>query len=256
MGQLPAIEEIFHQYGSKVYTLALRLSGNHEDAQDITQETFLNAHKYLDKFRNESNVYTWLYRITVNNGLKHKKRYDNNFFIILPGAVEEYKEQVPAEVTDWESDPEKHYLFEELIAEVRLICYNFMTFRLTDEQRVVYVLRNNMKLSIRDIAHVLEIDENTVKARLHRAKNNLVKYFKSQCCYFNSSANHSCRSRIGFALQYFPQIIDNVKNRAEDKKTKELISETLKQVKDIDEVYRLSPEADIPVDSGELLRKK
>jgi len=57
-----------------MYSLALRLCGNHHDAEDLSQEVFLNAYRALDRFRGDSSFHTWLRRITVNSFLNHKRK--------------------------------------------------------------------------------------------------------------------------------------------------------------------------------------
>lgn len=81
----------------------------------------------------------------------------------------------------WERDPEKRYFYEELLREINRECYHFMTFRLTDEQRVVYILWVVLNFSLDDIIAIIQIDNSTVKTRLQRAKSNLRSYFRSRC---------------------------------------------------------------------------
>ena len=58
----PSIDNLVKTYGNKEYNLAYRLIGNRQDAEDVTQETFLQLYRGLDKFRGESTIYTWIYR--------------------------------------------------------------------------------------------------------------------------------------------------------------------------------------------------
>jgi len=77
------IDEISKKYSNKVYTLAFRMIGNSHDTEDIVQETFLSATKNLHKFKGNSNIYTWLYRIVINHCLQRKRRFQMNPLIIV-----------------------------------------------------------------------------------------------------------------------------------------------------------------------------
>jgi RNA polymerase sigma-70 factor (ECF subfamily) len=236
-------EELLKTYGTKVFNLAYRISGNREDAEDITQETFLQVHKNLSSYRGDSQPFTWIYRIALNNCLKLKRRLDRAYLDSLDEKIEAFAQDVPEEVRQWQQDPEKRYLLDELIRDIRQECYYFMSFRLTDEQRVVYILRHVLDLSYRGIAEILEISESVVKVRLHRAKNNLVDYFRSRCRWFDRDNLCSCESRIGFALAYAPDLMERVRARASKREMEDLIASTADQIPDIDRVYRELPQA-------------
>jgi RNA polymerase sigma-70 factor (ECF subfamily) len=240
------IESLHRTYGNKVYYLAFRLTGNQQDAEDATQETFLRVQRGLKGFRGESGIYTWIYRIAVNTCLQMQKRLDKVYLDNLEEKIDVFKEDIPSEVRDWENDPEKRHLYDSLVAEIRRLCYHFMTFRLTDEQRVVYILRVVLGLSLDEISAILEIDKNTVKARLQRAKSNLGSYFSSRCQWLGGDKTCSCQSRIGFALSIFPDLLDRINAIPYDEPTKKTIRESLKQIGDIDRIYKSLPEVSLP----------
>jgi RNA polymerase sigma-70 factor (ECF subfamily) len=235
------IDRLIEEYGKKVFNLALRITGDRQDAEDVTQETFLQVYRKLDTFQGKSHIYTWIYKIALNNSLQLKRRLTRAYMGSLDEKIELFSEEIPNEVKAWETDPEKRYFFDELTEEIRNQCYFFMTFRLTDEQRVAYILKNIMGLPIKTIAKVLDVEENVVKSRLHRAKNNLIDYFRNNCGCVNEDNKCSCRSRIGFALAYAPQILDQVRTRAYDRRTKQMIKDTVKGIPDIDLVYKSLP---------------
>lgn len=68
------VNELARTYARKVCTLAYRITGNTQDAEDVTQETFLQVLRGLRDFRGESAVYTWIYRIAVNTSLQCRRR--------------------------------------------------------------------------------------------------------------------------------------------------------------------------------------
>lgn len=234
-------DTLLKRYSKKVFTLAYRITGNRQDAEDITQETFLQVHRGLAKFRGESAVYTWIYRIAVNTALRVKRRLDRTYLDSLDEKIEQFKHDIPDEVREWERDPEQRYLYEELQEEIRRACYHFMTFRLTDEQRIVYILRVTLDFTLDEISAILQIDKNTVKARLQRAKTNLGSYFSGRCQWLGGDSQCSCASRIGFALAFAPDILRRLKNLPPDEATTRTVGSALRQIEDIDEIYRTLP---------------
>jgi RNA polymerase sigma factor (sigma-70 family) len=244
------IEDMVKIYSKKVYNLAYRLTGNRQDAEDVTQETFFQVYRGLDEFRGESALYTWIYRIAVNNSLQLKRRLNRAYIDSLDKIIDQFQKDIPDEVMLWENNPEKRFLYEELLGEIRRECYYFMTFRLTDEQRVVYILRVVLDFSLDDISAILTIDKSTVKARLQRAKSNLKSYFSGRCQWIaGGESSCSCCSRIGFALAYAPDILKRLRNYEHDIKTRNLIRSTLQNIgKNIDDVYQSLPIEDYQSD--------
>ena len=235
------IETLVREHGKKVFNLAYRITGNRLDAEDVTQDTFLQVHRNLHRFRGDSAAYTWIYRIAVNASLQIKRTLNKVYIDSLDETILQFKDDVPEDVKKWESDPETQYIYDELLAEVQRACYHFITYRLTDGQRVVYVLRAMFGFSLDDIARILEISKNTVKVRLHRAKNALGGYFSGRCQWVEGGGDCSCESRLGFALSAAPEILQKLRNHPPDKNIKSIMSTTLRDVDDINDVYRRLP---------------
>jgi RNA polymerase sigma-70 factor (ECF subfamily) len=238
----PDIESLVREYSGKVYNLAYRLIGNRQDAEDSTQETFLQVYRGLDRFRGDSAVYTWIYRIAVNTCLQAKRRLNRVYIDSMDEKIEQFINDIPAEVRDWENNPEKRYLYDELLHTIQQECFHFMSFRLTDEQRVVYILWVVLDFSLDDISAILQIGKDRVKARLQRAKANLKTYFRSRCQWIiEGKQTCSCHSRIGFALAMAPEIMKRLRNYEEHDNTKKLVSSTLHTIDNIDDTYKALP---------------
>lgn len=208
------INEIIDKYSKKVFNLAYRITGSRADAEDIVQETFMQVYENLGSFKGESNIYTWIYKIALNNCLKLKKKMDKAYVESLDRKVEEYKDDVPAEVEEWYASPEKAVYINELLTEIRHGCMHFLSFRLPENQRIVYVMRNVLDFSYKEISEVLGIGENVIKARLNRARASLLEFFGSRCQWLTTENTCTCRSRIGFALALDPEILRRVKAQA------------------------------------------
>jgi RNA polymerase sigma factor (sigma-70 family) len=235
------VSTLVRTYGQKVYNIAFRITGNRHDAEDVAQDTFLQVHRNLASFRGDSAVYTWIYRIAVNASLQVKRRLDQSYLDSLDETIARFRDDIPEEVRQWQLDPESEYLYDELLEEVRRACYHFITFRLTDEQRVVYVLRVVLGFSLDEVSAILQIDKNTVKARLQRAKGALGSYFRGRCQWIEGAGDCSCESRLGFALSFAPEILKRLQNRPPDEDTKKMVRRTLGGIRDIDEIYRNLP---------------
>ena len=73
-GDITAFKEFYEKYHEMVFNVCHKMAGNREDAEDLTQETFLKAYESIHSFRSRAKISTWLYRITVNLCLKHQRR--------------------------------------------------------------------------------------------------------------------------------------------------------------------------------------
>ena len=152
-------------YSTLIYRLGLKMLGNQQDAEDILQNTFLNALTHLASFEGRSSISTWLYRIAANEALMMIRRRKSNFN--LEDMQPEDSDDIPLPETfvDWSLLPEKELLSDEgkgvLETAIR---------QLPENLRVVFILRDVEDLSIRETAEILNLTEVNVKARLLRAR--------------------------------------------------------------------------------------
>lgn len=167
-GDVQAFERLVLAYQDRLYSLCYRLAGNHADAQDLAQETFVRAYRALGKFRLEADFGTYLHRIAVNLWLNHKKRNHNSLSLDDPVFTDEG--EMPRQVADDHRQPEEFLEDGELKA---LIWEALAT--LGREHRAVLVLREMETLSYEEIAEALGVAPGTVKSRLSRARNALRK---------------------------------------------------------------------------------
>lgn len=154
------------KYGPALYRLALRLMQNEGDAEDVVQETFLNAFKAIDSFEGRSGLGTWLYRITYNNAMMRLRSPAPDIVSVedkLEGAEEGYA--VPQQFFDWCCLPEKDFDSEEVRRELEKAIGE-----LSPTLGSVFVLRELEGLSTRETAEMLDVSEDVVKTRLRRAR--------------------------------------------------------------------------------------
>ena len=158
-GDVGAFEALVRRYQGWVFTLTLRLLGNRAEAEDLAQEVFLKAYRGLAGFRGASRFTTWLYAIASHHCLNHLK---------ARGRRGHAKSHAPVAVERLpDGAPRADALLEQ--AEFARIVQAEMA-RLTEEHRVILVLRDIQGLSYEEIARTLGLEPGTVRSRLHRAR--------------------------------------------------------------------------------------
>lgn len=158
-GNLFAFEEVVRRYQRRVYAVALRIVRRHDVADDVAQETFLRAHRKLDRFDTSRPFGPWICRIAANLAISHVRS---------PVAREEELGEGAAEEPSAAESP----LDAVLESEARALLAKALD-ALPAEQRAVFVLRAVEEMSYREIAGTLEIPLGSVMSRLSRARNKL-----------------------------------------------------------------------------------
>lgn len=168
-----AFDEIVERFSDMVYNTVYFRVRSREDAEDLTQETFIKLWKSLPSFREESKLSTFVYRIAVNTCIDHvrKKAGKDTESLSLYEENGDYSGQLDVPNEDPSVMPEKAALGREL----REAIYGGIA-SLSDEGREVIVLRDVLGYSYTDIAEKLGVPDGTVKSRLVRARLALKKY--------------------------------------------------------------------------------
>ena len=157
-GSRPAFEALYRQHVGRIYALCLRLTGNSADAEESTQDAFVQAWKKLGSFRGSSAFGTWLYRIAVNESLTSQRR------LARPQPYLYLVETISSEAAA------KEVFLDEL---EKAIC------RLPEGARHVFVLVAVYGFSHREVARMLSIATGTSKAQFHRARKLLAERLQS-----------------------------------------------------------------------------
>lgn len=159
-GSGAAFHELVDRHADRLFRLAVRLTGQPADAEDVLQETFAGAYKAAAAFKGESSVGTWLTKILVRQAALWKRSRASKRTSDLEQAV------VPAAAGHASGVDAKIDLDAALA-------------RLSDEHREVLILREFEQLSYEEIAAVLEIPRGTVESRIHRARTELREKLKA-----------------------------------------------------------------------------
>jgi RNA polymerase sigma-70 factor (ECF subfamily) len=157
-GDPSAFDEIVERHKGAVFRAALSALRNREDAEDVTQETFITAFRKIDTFRGESQLRTWLSRIAWNRSMDQRRRGRFRSFLHLdePDAVE---------LPSLEADPERATLASSAHARVRQ-----EIDRLPDKLRDTLLLAASGDLDYASIGEMLGVREGTVKSRVFEAR--------------------------------------------------------------------------------------
>ncbi|WP_299363139.1 sigma-70 family RNA polymerase sigma factor [Winogradskyella sp.] len=160
-GDTKAYAQLVDRYKDLVYTLALRMLKHREEAEEVAQDTFIKVFKSLDKFKGDSKFSTWIYRIAYNtclDNIKKNKKYLNNI------AIDEYT----FNKLDTIDNALDNIINEEKRALIKT-CIN----KLPEDSSALLTLFYFEELSLDEISKIINVEANTVKVKLFRARKKL-----------------------------------------------------------------------------------
>lgn len=163
-GDVAAFQALVERHRSMVYRIAYQFAGDHHDAEDIAQEVFIKIYRSLDRFRQDAQLTSWIYRIAMNACIDHSRRHRSGIAAPFGEEAEQRMLNTPEETPDPE---ERAYAGElGLVLETEIS-------RLPNGQRVVFVMRHHQGMKLCEIAEALGLAEGTVKRQLHAAVHRL-----------------------------------------------------------------------------------
>lgn len=174
-----AFEELIRQYEKKVYSLCFRMCGNSEDAEEAAQDAFLALWRGIDRFRQESSLSTWIYRLATNaciDTLRRRKKQS--------GSVSLDDEELFVDAVDTSPQPQEtveHRETQKLLQEG--------LSALPEEYRKVLILREIEGLSYTEIAESASIELGTVKSRISRGRSLLRNFLSGNGNFFEIASS-------------------------------------------------------------------
>lgn len=174
-----AFEELIRQYEKKVYTLCFRMCGNSEDAEEAAQDAFLALWRGIDRFRQESTLSTWIYRLATNaciDTLRRRKKQS--------GSVSLDDEELFVDAVDTSPQPQETVEHRE----AQILLQEGLS-ALPEEYRKVLILREIEGLSYTEIAESASIELGTVKSRISRGRSLLRNFLSGNGNFFEIASS-------------------------------------------------------------------
>ena len=162
-GKISAFSYIVDRHKDRAYNLAFRICGNHEEAEEIAQDSFLKAYRSLKGFKMKSSFATWLYRIVYNTAISYVRIKKRGILSL---------EDFPADATDFiGSNPGE----EEAEKQYRSSLINFALQKINDEERGLISLYYYEEMSTGEISDVTGISKSNIKVKLFRARQKMIE---------------------------------------------------------------------------------
>jgi RNA polymerase sigma-70 factor (ECF subfamily) len=174
-GEAASFEAIYERYGARVLNLAYRMTGNEEVARDLAQDVWVRVFERLNTFEARSDLFTWIYRITVNHALNHMKRERRvRWLDLLDRSVGEVlrEEDVDPAYRERREAPRADARLE---ADERAVRLWQAIQSLNPKYRVPLVLFHYEELSYQQVADAMGLSMAAVEARIHRARRKLAE---------------------------------------------------------------------------------
>ena len=172
-GEVSAFNQLVQKYRQPLFSTIYNMTGNREDATDITQEVFIKAFQSIKRFRGHASFYTWLYRIAVNTSITFIKRAKKQRFINYETIDETLVSNEILEYFTAKTKTEKGALLKELQEKL-----NEALQKLSPKHRIVVILHEVEGMNHKEIANITKASEGTVRSRLHYAKKMLQAFLK------------------------------------------------------------------------------
>ncbi|SDN97719.1 sigma-70 family RNA polymerase sigma factor [Halobacillus aidingensis] len=159
------LADLMESYGDMVVRIAFTYVKEKQLAEDLAQEVFIRCYQHLHTFEHRSSYKTWVYRITVNHCKDHVRSWS-------------FRNLIPFEPMKMEKGEEANSIIEQVLKEEENEVLFQKVLKLTVKLREVIIFYYYEELSVEEVAELLEINVNTVKTRLHRARNSLKRMLK------------------------------------------------------------------------------
>jgi RNA polymerase sigma factor RpoE len=163
-----AYDTLVRRYQERIYATVYHMTSNHEDANDLTQETFIKAFRALKSFKGDSSFYTWIYRIAVNKTINFLKQRKNRVQLSLNDMDFNAENDPDLVALVSEKTPRRDLNLSELQEKL-----NAALLKLSEHHRMVVTLHDIQGLSHEEIGKIMDCNVGTVRSRLFYARQQL-----------------------------------------------------------------------------------
>lgn len=170
-GDLEAYDQLVRRYQERIYSTVYHMTANHEDANDLAQESFIKAFQALNSFKGGSSFYTWVYRIAVNKTINFLKQRKNRSLLSLNDLDLNAENDPDLVALVSENTPRRDAGLSELQEKL-----NIAMQKLSDHHRLVVTLHDVQGMSHEEIAKIMDCNVGTVRSRLFYARQQLQAY--------------------------------------------------------------------------------
>lgn len=187
------LELVFEEQYNKLFGMVYRMTENVQDTEDVLQNVFINAYKNINKFRGDSKLSTWLYRITVNECYGYLKSW-NKLPVVQISEDFGMTEKEFFDSIEYTQNQEDNLIIEEM----REKCLRGFLRCIPQKMRVCFLLKTCLELKNQEIAKVLDLSEANVKVLLHRGREKLKDMFEYRCNLIDPNKPCKCYLWIKF----------------------------------------------------------
>jgi len=170
-GDLEAYDELVRRYQERIYATIYHMTANHEDANDLAQETFIKAYQALKSFKGDSSFFTWIYRIAVNKTINFLKQRKNKTHMSLNDLDFNAEHDADLVALISEKTPRREVNLIELQEKL-----NAAMQKLSEVHRLVVTLHDVQGMSHEEISRIMDCNTGTVRSRLFYARQQMQAY--------------------------------------------------------------------------------
>jgi len=170
-GDLEAYDELVRRYQERIYATIYHMTANHEDANDLAQETFIKAYQALKSFKGDSSFFTWIYRIAVNKTINFLKQRKNKTHMSLNDLDFNAEHDADLVALISEKTPRREVNLIELQEKL-----NAAMQKLSEIHRLVVTLHDVQGMSHEEISRIMDCNTGTVRSRLFYARQQMQAY--------------------------------------------------------------------------------
>ncbi len=219
--------DLYTENYSKLYACVFRMTGNHQNTEDILQDSFIKAYQNLDKFKGNAKLYTWVYRIVINESYRY-------FEYIKKLPLIRITEELGVSESEFLNSLEFVPNLEDnlIVEEMREKCLQGFLKCIPRRQRVCFLFKNLLDLDNHDLAEILDISLDNVKVTLHRGRKKLQEMFEMRCNLIDPAKPCKCHLWIKYMNDHHLPIPESYH---------QMKSENLKQAyfKNMDTIHKI-----------------